>query len=73
MMAKRLNLIAAVLACTALAGGLLRFAGPALKNRELDAARAERIGTLKGRLVVFVWVVWGQAGISVWGQAGIRD
>jgi len=32
-------------------GGLLRFAGPALKNRELDAAQAERIGTLKGRLV----------------------
>jgi len=32
-------------------GGLLRFAGPALEKRDLDAAQAERIGTLKGRLV----------------------
>jgi len=31
--------------------GLLRFAAPALESRELDAAQAERIGTLKGRRV----------------------
>jgi uncharacterized protein (TIGR03790 family) len=39
----------ALVAATGIAG-LLRFAGPALEAHRLDAARAEQVGVLKGRL-----------------------